>query len=168
MPQELPALTTRGMLDMLRELGVTHVVWLPDGESGFLYQALAESPDLHLVPIAREGEAVAIATGLLAGGKRPVVIIQSTGFYESGDSLRGMAIDYHLPLLLLIGYRGYNPHGPTDDSAARFLEPILQAWELPYYLLLSDDDLELVRRAYQEARQRPGPVAVLLAREYQA
>ncbi|MBI4495235.1 MAG: hypothetical protein HY690_20870 [Chloroflexi bacterium] len=163
-----PALTTRGMLDTLRELGVTHVVWLPDSESGFLYRALAESPDLHLVPIAREGEAVAIAAGLLAGGKRPVVIVQSTGFYESGDSLRGLAIDCRLPLLLLIGYRGYNPHGPTNDSAARFLEPVLKAWELPTSVLLSDADLHLVQRAYHQARQRPGPVAVLLGREYQA
>lgn len=159
------ALTARGLLDALREAAVTHAVWLPDSESGFLYQAMAESPDLELVPVCREGEAAAIAAGLLVGGKRPVVIIQSTGFFESGDSLRGIAIDCHLPLVFLIGYRGYKPHGPMQDSAARYLEPMLKTWGVPYSIVMSDSDLDRVRRAFQDAQERSGPVAVLLGQE---
>lgn len=166
MPQA--PLTAAGLLTALSELGITHLVWLPDSESGFLYQALREFPSLTLVPVAREGESIAIAAGLLAGGERPAVVMQSTGFYESGDSLRGMAIDYHLPLLLVIGYRGYVASGDIADSAARYLEPILRTWEVPYHLLMSDDDLLKVRRAWVEAQERRGPVAVLLGLEYQA
>src|SRR5207244_2961061 len=75
------------VLDELRRCGVTHVVWRPDSETGYMYTAMLES-DLTLVPVCREGESIAIAAGLIMGGQRPVVLIQSTGFYESGDSVR--------------------------------------------------------------------------------
>jgi sulfopyruvate decarboxylase TPP-binding subunit len=161
------SLTARNVVDALVDCGATHVVWLPDTESGFLYETLADEPRLKLVPVCREGEAVPIAAGLLVSGQKPVVIIQSTGLYESGDSLRGMAIDYQIPLLLLVGYRGYEGGKPSDDSAATYLEPILKAWGVPYYLIDSDSSLDAIPRAYRQAQERPGPVAVLVGREYE-
>lgn len=160
------SLTARNVVDTLIECGVSHVVWLPDTESGFLYETLRDEGRLKLVPVCREGETVPIAAGLLVAGQRPVVIIQSTGLFESGDSLRGMAIDYELPILMLIGYRGYEGGRPSADSAATYLEPILKAWGVPYHLIDSNAGLELIPRAYREARERPGPVAVLIGREY--
>jgi len=154
------------MVDTLLGCGVTHVVWLPDTESGFLFETLHSEPRLSLVPVCREGEAIPIAAGLLVAGQKPVVIIQSTGLFESGDSLRGLAIDYHIPLLLLVGYRGYEGGQPPADSAAAFLEPILRAWGLPYHLIDSNTGLEVIPGAYQEAQERSGPVAVLVGREY--
>src|SRR6266508_3777802 len=100
------ALTAQVMVDTLKRSGVTHMVWLPDTESGYLHQKLHDDPDLTLVPVAREGETFAIALGLLIGGKQPLVCIQNTGLFESGDSVRGLWLDLQLPLLALIGYRG--------------------------------------------------------------
>src|SRR6266545_3110558 len=99
-------LQAAAVLSELRECGVTHIVWLPDSETGYMYEAMRSS-ELTLVPVCREGESMAIAAGLIMGGKRPVVLIQSTGLYESGDSVRGICLDLHLPLLFMIGYRGY-------------------------------------------------------------
>jgi sulfopyruvate decarboxylase TPP-binding subunit len=163
-----PPLTARRFLEEVKACGFTHVVWLPDSESGHLYEALRGNPALTLVPVAREGEAIPIALGLLIGGKEPLVLMQSTGFFEQGDSLRGLAIDLALPLVLCIGYRGWTREGSLTDSAAIYLEPVLQAWGLPYYLLETDDDVGVVRKALVEARERPGPVAVLIGNEYEA
>lgn len=161
------AFTARNVVDTLIECGVSHVVWLPDTESGFLFETLRDEPRLKLVPVCREGEAIPLATGLWVAGQKPVVIIQSTGLFESGDSLRGMAIDYKLPLLLLIGYRGYEGGRPAADSAATYLEPVLRAWDIPYYLIDSNANLDIIPRAYRESQERPGPVAVLVGREYE-
>src|SRR5947208_15494091 len=90
------------VLDELRSCGVTHIVWLPDSETGYMYEAMLAS-DVTLVPVCREGEAIAVAAGLIMGGKRPVVLIQSTGFYESGDSVRGLSLDLRFALLVMIG-----------------------------------------------------------------
>jgi sulfopyruvate decarboxylase TPP-binding subunit len=162
------SLTARNVVDTLADLGVSHVVWLPDTESGFLFDTLNSDPRLKLVPTCREGEAVPIAAGLMVTGHTPVVIIQNTGLFESGDSVRGMAIDYKLPLLFLIGYRGYEGGRESPDSAANFLEPILKAWGIPYHLIDSDAAMEKIKQGYAQAQQESRPVAVLIAREYEA
>jgi phosphonopyruvate decarboxylase len=162
-----PALTARVMVDTLKRCGVTHLVWLPDTESGFLYQTLNDDPDIELVPVTREGETFAIALGLLVGGKKPVVCIQNTGLFESGDSVRGLWLDQKLPLLALVGYRGYEGGGPSNDSAATFLEPILKAWGIPYEVVENDAAVEkVVPKLYKQAAEGPQPSAVLIGGEY--
>ena len=154
------------VLEEWRRCGVTHIVWLPDSETGYMYEAMRDS-QFTLVPVCREGESLAIAAGLIMGGKRPVVLIQSTGFYESGDSVRGLGLDLQLPLLLMIGYRGYPGRGrPPTDSAARFLEPILDAWGIPHAVVDSDATAHHISEAYQQAQASSHPVAVLMGKEY--
>ncbi len=155
------------VLDELRRCGVTHVVWLPDSETGYMYEAMCESDFLTLVPVCREGESIAIAAGLMMGGKTPVVLIQSTGFFESGDSVRGLALDLKLPLVMMIGYRGYPGAGrPATDSAARFLEPILDAWGIPHVVVESDATCHRISEAHERAMATNHPVAVLMGKEY--
>src|SRR5579859_7150768 len=154
------------MLRRLKAAGITHIIWLPDSESSELYHLVQADPDLTLVPVCREGESFAIAAGLLLGGKHPVVLIQSTGFFESGDSIRGIALWLRMPLPILVGYRGWQPEGRPQDSAALFLEPILDAWRIPYQLLRDDRDLDRLDQAIDFARAESRPVAVLIAGEW--
>ena len=123
-----PLLTPGAILDQIHKNEVTHVVWLPDSESNFLYKQLDADPTIDLVQVCREGESMAVAAGLWVGGKKPVVLIQNTGLFESGDSVRGLTLDIEFPLVMMIGYRGWTRHGVTPDSAARYTEPILDAW----------------------------------------
>ena len=57
------------IISELKKNDVTHVVWLPDSETNFMYQLLTNEPSLDLVPVCREGETMAIAAGLWVGGK---------------------------------------------------------------------------------------------------
>jgi sulfopyruvate decarboxylase TPP-binding subunit len=107
---------------------------------------------LKLVRVCREGEAWAIAAGLWIGGARPVVVIQNTGLFESGDSLRNVLFDLGLPLYALIGYRSYLIEGSTD-SARRFTEPVLDAWGVDRVLVESDDDLPRLAEHMQTCGQ---------------
>jgi sulfopyruvate decarboxylase TPP-binding subunit len=159
-------LDAAAVLDELAHCSVTHIVWLPDSETGFMYQAMLESP-FTLVPVCREGESMAIAAGLVMGGKKPVVLIQSTGLYESGDSIRGLCLDLKLPVLLMIGYRGYPGKGrPPADSASRFLEPILNAWGIPSQIIESNADCHYISEGYKQAQASSHPTAVLFGKEY--
>jgi sulfopyruvate decarboxylase TPP-binding subunit len=161
-------LQAASVLAELERCGVSHIVWLPDSETGFMYRAMVGSP-FALVPVCREGESMAIAAGLIMGGKKPVVLIQSTGFFESGDSIRGLCLDLRLPLLLLIGYRGYTGRGgQPSDSAARFLEPVLDAWGIPHSIVDSEDAISTIGTAYKRAQETSHPVAVLIGQEYAA
>ncbi len=156
------------VVEELKKNNVSHVVWLPDSETNFMYQLLTNEPTLSLVPVCREGETMAIAAGLWVGGKRPVVLIQNTGIFESGDSIRGLGLDVSQPLVMLVGYRGWSRHGITNDSAARFIEHILHAWGINYYLIETDEDADRIGIAFQEAERTQKPVAVLVGTEFGA
>ena len=150
----------------LKKNDISHVVWLPDSETNFMYQLLTNEPTLDLVPVCREGETMAIAAGLWVGGKRPIVLIQNTGIFEAGDSIRGLGLDVNQPLVMLVGYRGWSRHGLTRDSAARFTEHILHAWGISYYLIETDDDADRISLAIEEADKTQKPVAVLVGTEF--
>ena len=161
------SLTANRILDELKKCGITHIIWLPDSENRFMYEAIKSQPDFTLVPVCREGEATAIAAGLMLGGKEPVVLHQNTGFFESGDSVAGLALYLKFPLLLLIGYRGYQRDTPITDLAAVFIEPILDAWGIKHYLMETDEDVEKISLGFKEAHETQKPVAVLIGKEYQ-
>ena len=150
----------------LKKNNISHVVWLPDSETNFMFQLLTNEPTLDLVPVCREGETMAIAAGLWVGGKRPIVLIQNTGIFEAGDSIRGLGLDVNQPLVMLVGYRGWSRHGLTKDSAARFIEHILHAWGITYYLIETDEDADRISLAIEEANRMSKPVAVLVGTEF--
>ena len=161
------ALTAQRVVDELRANAVTHVIWLVDTESRFMYDALTADPDLTVVPICREGEAMGVALGLQIGGKKPIVVIQNTGFFESGDSIRGLVLDLEMPLVMMVGYRGFHRGQPITDSAATFTEPVLKAWGLPYQTVETDEDVPRISRAFEEVQGQGHAVCVLIGREYE-
>ena len=156
------------IIEELKKNNFTHVVWLPDSETNFMYQLLTSEPSLDVVPVCREGETMAIAAGLWVGGKKPVVLIQNTGIFESGDSIRGLGLDINQPLVMLVGYRGWSRHGLTTDSAARYIEHILHAWGINYFLIETDEDADRISLAAEEAERTQKPVAVLVGSEFGA
>lgn len=160
------ALSAEAVVSLLAKRGYTHLVWLPDSESAALFTYLQRSRALTLVQVCREGEAFGVAAGLIAAGARPVVVIQSTGFFESGDSLRGLALWLRLPLPVLIGYRGWNAEGRSRDSAAWYLEPILQAWKIPYRFVHSSADISVLHEVIDQAEQAFTPSAALITAEW--
>jgi len=130
-------------LDALVDLGVTHVVGIPDNTSGPLFRETPRRQDIRLITATREGEAVALAAGLWLGGASPLVVIQNTGLLEAGDGLRGTAVRMAAPIPLLVTGRGYGKmeragFAPSDertiesltrpdvDSTALLTEPTLE------------------------------------------
>ena len=154
------------VLEQLKKNGATHVVWLPDSETNFLYVLMSEEESLVLVPVSREGHAFSTAAGLAAGGKKPVILIQNTGMMESGDSLRGWGIGMNVPVVMMVGYRGWTRHGVINDTAAFYTERFLHAFNINYYLVESDEDADRISIAFEEAQRNKKPVAVLVGDEY--
>ena len=149
----------------LEDCGVTHIVWIPDSDIGRWEPALSTASTLQLLRVCREGEAIALAAGLQLGGKQPIVLIQCTGLFEAGDTLRNILYDLHLPLFFVIGVRSYRAHqrGVSTDSCPVFTEPIIRAWQIPYVLLDDRHSAADLASAYRQARAKNEPFAVLLA-----
>ena len=160
------ALSPETVLAQMKKNGVTHVVWLPDSETNWLFLLMKDDPSLTLVGVNREGLAFSAASGIYAGGKTPLILIQNTGLMESGDSMRGWTMQMEVPVVLMVGYRGYTRHGVNKDTAATYTERFLNAFNIQYYLVEQDSDAERISIAFAEAKKTKRPVAVLVADEY--
>jgi len=148
----------------LTALGFTHVLFIPDSESRLLYAAVDENLSLELITPCREGESVAIAAGLWVGGAKPLLVIQNTGVMEAGDALRGCGIGPHIPLRMLVGWRGY-AGGITGklpiDSAYPYTEPLLDAWGIPHWPLMGDEDIDALDEMDRTAAETSLPAAAV-------
>lgn len=154
----------RQIIRLLDEMRISHVVWVPDSTLGKWEAALESSPRQQLIRVCREGEAWAVAAGLYVGGANPLVMIQCTGLFESGDSLRNVLHDYGLPLYSFIGYRSYlNESTLPGDTAKIFAEPILKAWQIDYRLILEAEQWPVIRDHYFECREHGRAGAALIA-----
>jgi sulfopyruvate decarboxylase subunit alpha len=160
------SLSPERVLAEMKKAGVTHVVWLPDSETNWLYLLMRAEPSLRLVGVSREGHACSVAAGLAAAGAKPLILIQNTGMLESGDSLRGWLLGLNVPVVLMVGYRGWTRHGVNTDTAATYTERFLMAFGLNYYLVESDADATRIETAFEEAAQTNQPVVVLVGDEY--
>lgn len=156
--------SARLALETVKSLGFTHVLSIPDSESRLLHEAVDADPGLDLITPTREGESVAIASGLWVGGAKPLLLIQNTGVMEAGDAIRGCGIGPRIPLRLVVGWRGYEGAvaGRTPiDSAYPYTEPVLDAWEIPHWHLMSDSDIGVLETMDRVAAETSRPAAVV-------
>lgn len=137
---------------LLQSLGVTHVVTLPDSTIG-QWDRATEERGIALVRVCREGEAWTIAGGLYLGGAAPLVMIQCTGLFESGDALRNVIHEWRLPIYSIIGYRSYlNQDFLPGDTCLVFTEPILATWRMDVRLITEARQLDAIGDHYRACR----------------
>ena len=150
------------IVSLLREAGITHVVTVPDSTLG-QWEASIEASGIVLIRVCREGEAWAVAAGLHLGGAAPLVMIQCTGLFESGDALRNVLHDWMLPIPSIIGYRSYlNQETLPGDTCLVFTEPILRAWQIDYRLITGPAQYPEMVNHLRDYRSAGNPRAVLI------
>ena len=149
---------------LLEQLGVTHVVTVPDSTIGRWQSAIEERGATRVVRVCREGEAWQVAAGLHLGGATPLVLIQCTVLLESGDAIRNALHDFGLPLFAIIGYRSYlNQDTLPGDTCLAFTEPTLDAWKIDYRLIADPSQFDEIGAHWTACRDAHVPGAILLA-----
>ena len=94
------------IVESMKEAGVSFVTSLPDANLQKLLALVDADPELAHVTLAREEEGVGICAGAYMGGLMPVVIMQNGGFLNSCNALTTTALNFNIPILLLIYYAG--------------------------------------------------------------
>ena len=156
--------TGEQVAEMLDQLGVTHVVTVPDSTIGPWQGAIERRGSTRLVRVCREGEAWEVAAGLYFGGASPMVMIQCTGLFESGDAIRNVLHDWKLPIFSMIGYRSYlNQDTLPGDTCLVFTEPVLDAWKIDYRVLTSPQQFGEVAEHYTACKRAGTAGAIIVA-----
>jgi len=136
---------------VLNEMEITHVVWVPDSEMG-KWEPDLDTASAQMVRVCREGEAWPLAVGLTVAGSRPLVMMQTTGLFESGDALRHVVYDLEMPIYGLIGARNWlKPE--IQDSAASYAEPLMKAWGVDFIVIDQGSQAQELKAHYARCRE---------------
>ncbi|MEG0570745.1 MAG: hypothetical protein RR497_03770 [Oscillospiraceae bacterium] len=90
------------------------------------------------MPVANEGEAVAISAGMTLANKKSVVFMQNSGLSNAMSPLTSLNAIYNLQCLMIIGYRGSSPDEPQHQLMGKITEKLLEDMNIKYEIISSD------------------------------
>ena len=159
-------LSGQGIIREIKAGGIQFVISVPDiTTSEGLLRPLAKLTDPRLIRICKEDEGVAICAGLSFTGKRGLLLIQQTGLLDSINAIRGNAVEYQLPICMMVGLLekevGVMPR-QSKRYGVRIVEPILDAMSIAYHNIEDDADVSKIRPAIDKAYADSKPVVLLI------
>jgi sulfopyruvate decarboxylase TPP-binding subunit len=158
------------IVDGLKGAGINFVTYLPETRLSQIVPLLSADPDVELIAVSSEQEAVTIAAGATLGGKQAAVYMENTGIYVSSYSLLAVGKQLGVPLLLVIGYLG----GVADQrnsflyaTIGKHTVPVLTGMGIGSMLLEDGVNLEgKIKDALRSANALREPFALLFAGEF--
>jgi sulfopyruvate decarboxylase subunit alpha len=161
-------LAGRNIIREITASGIEFVVSVPDiTTSEGLLRPLAQMKTPRLIRVCKEDEGIGICAGLAYTGKRALLLIQQTGMLDSINAIRGVAVEYALPICMMVGLLEKEPGVPPRQSkryGVRIVEPILDAMGIAYHEIEGDNDVGQIRPAIDEAYAGSRPVVLLIGR----
>src|ERR1700722_2188266 len=152
----------------IKASGIEYVLSVPDiVTSAGLLAPIAKDKELRLIRVCKEDECIGIATGLAYSDKRALVLIQHTGFLDSINAIRGVAVEYRQPICMMVGLLQHDPDlAPRESNrfGVRIVEPILDDLGIAHHLIGADADVAKIAPAIGAAYREPHPVAFLIGR----
>jgi sulfopyruvate decarboxylase TPP-binding subunit len=157
-----------GIIAAIKASGIEYILSVPDiVTSGGLLRPIARDPGFKLIRVCKEDECIGIASGLSYCDKRALSLIQHTGFLDSINAIRGVAVEYAQPICMMIGLLQHDPTKAPRESpryGVRIVEPILDAMGIPHHLINEDADVAKIQPAIEDAYAKSHPVALLVGR----
>lgn len=103
--------------------------------------AVLDQGSVVLRSLAREEECVAYAAGQRIAGRRPVVLLQSSGLGNSLNALGSLVVPYRLGLPIVVSMRGtLGERNPSQVPMGRATVPLLTAFGIQSFSLRRADD----------------------------
>lgn len=90
----------------LKGAGIDLIASVPDINMLQLLNLLYDDKDITHVPVGREEEGIGVCTGAHLAGKTPAMLMQNGGLLNSANGLTTTALQFGIPVLLLIYYAG--------------------------------------------------------------
>lgn len=156
------------IISELKRAGVRDIVALPDivTSDGLLWP-ISKDPEFRLTRICKEDEGVSICGAMSFNGTRAVLMMQQTGLMDSLNAIRAIGMDYELPVVMMVGLQGKEPHEHPDRSAAygvRIVRPVLDAMEISHSLIEEPSDATEIAPLISEAYENSRPHVFLIGR----
>ena len=154
----------QNILSALKAAGIDLVASVPDINMLQLINLLYEDKEITHVPVGREEEGIGVCAGAHLGGKRPAMLMQNGGLLNSCNGLTTTALQFDIPVLLLVYYAG-----DVGDNAFHMVglvtEPVLDALGIKTIVMRDPGKVKQeIAGAVTLANASKRPVALLLSR----
>src|ERR1700736_3180078 len=149
---------------VLKSAGVTHMSYVPDAGHASLIDLFTADAEVISNVLTTEQEGIAIAAGAWLGGKRSVLLLQSSGVGNCINMLSLMTIA-RFPLLMLVTMRGeWAEFNPWQVPMGRATDPALNAIGVRTMRAETPEDLvEVTGAAATVAYEADQQIAVLIS-----
>lgn len=154
----------QNILAALKGAGIDLVSSVPDINMLQLINLLYKDKEIAHIPVGREEEGIGVCAGAHLAGKKPAMLMQNGGLLNSCNGLTTTALQFGIPVLLLVYYAG-----DIGDNAFHMLglvtEPVLQGLGIKYIVMRDPATVKQdVAGAVTLANSSKRPVALLLTR----
>ncbi len=151
----------------IRAAGIRFVTALPETWLVYLLQMAEDDPDMALIEVAKEEEAIGVAVGAHFAGKPNLLLMQNHGFLASINGIVSLSMLYRVPICMLIAHRGHmgEPY-PWHTQGGIVTEPVLRGLGIPFEYARDPAKVgKQIREAYILSQSSLSPVALLLTRD---
>lgn len=160
------------MIAQIKQAGIRHIISVPDivTSDGLLWP-ISRDPDFHLVRVCKEDEGVSICAAMSYNNTRALLLMQQTGLMDSLNAIRAIGMDYRLPVCMMVGLQGKEPHLPPERSKSygvRIVEPVLATMALSHNLIEGPEDVSSIAGHIDTAYRNSAPHCFLVGRSPEA
>lgn len=151
----------------IKDAGIRFISALPETWLIYLLQMADEDPEMSLIEVAKEEEAIGIAVGAYFAGEPNLLLMQNHGFLAAINGIVSLAQLYSVPLCMLIAHRGHigEPY-PWHTRGGIVTEPVLEALQIPYAHAADPAKVgQQIQEAHTLSLSSLSPVALLLTRD---
>jgi sulfopyruvate decarboxylase subunit alpha len=151
----------------IKDAGVRFLTALPETWLVYLLQMAEDDPEMELIEVAKEEEAIGIAVGAYFAGKPNLLLMQNHGFLAAINGVVSLSMLYRVPLCMLIAHRGHwgEPY-PWHTQGGIVTEPVLRSLGIPFEYARDPAKVgKQIREAYTFSLSSLSPVALLLSRD---
>ena len=122
-------LTQRQIFDYLFNNGIENFVGVPDSTMKyFIDQGFKKN---KILIATKEEEAIGIAVGMSLSQSNSLVFMQNAGFANSLSTITSLIQLYQIPIIFLIGWRGFLKNDAPEHTKIGKIQPkLLQALSL--------------------------------------
>ena len=152
------------LVSILKKSGYDFGVIFPSSRPKGLYRFLEEGDDFTIVNVTREEEGVGVCAGAYLAGKKPFMLIQSTGLGNSFNAIASLLKTYRIPILIIASFRGYYHETISAQiPLGEALPDMLDSMNIPF--LVIDDNLESLEPFSNKNYEKGESHVVLLSPE---
>jgi sulfopyruvate decarboxylase subunit alpha len=146
--------------------GISLVASLPDGWLTPLITCFATDSRFRHVAVNREESAIGLCSGAFFSGIGALALMGASGFLTCIYAITKINYTYQIPLLIGITLRGRpGDHAKFHQSNGLYLEPVMQAIDIPFVPIERGADVGRLATAYRHSRVMSRPVVVGFTRE---